>query len=127
MKTKTFILITLLFSAVFILPHIALAQSGSSLVPCTDSCDFNSFLTLINNLINFMITTLFIPIVVLLFMYAGFKYITAQGNPAKKANLKKMVGNIVIGMILVLCSWLIVKTVLSILLREDAGALQFLE
>jgi Type IV secretion system pilin len=127
MKTKTFILATFLFSAVFVFPHVVLAQSGNSLVPCTDSCDFNSFLTLINNLINFMITTLFIPIVVLLFMYAGFKYITAQGNPAKRANLKKMVGNIVIGMILVLCSWLIVKTVLSVLLRDDAGALQFLE
>jgi hypothetical protein len=60
-------------------------------------------------------------------MYAGFKYITAQGNPAKTANLKKMVGNIVIGMILVLCSWLIVKTVLSVLLSDDSGALQFLE
>lgn len=95
-------------------------SGGTGLVPCTDTCGFNDVITLINNIITFLITQLFIPIVILLFVYAGFKYITAQGNPAKVANIKKMVLHIVLGMILVLCSWLIVKTVLGLLLRQDA-------
>lgn len=100
---------------------------GSGLVPCTDTCDFNDVLRLINNLITFLITTIFIPIVILLFMYAGYRYLTAGGNPAKIVNIKKMVRNIIVGMLLVLCSWLIVKTVVTIVVRDEDSALQFLE
>ncbi len=102
-------------------------KKGNGLVPCKDTCDLNDVLRLINNLIEFLITTLFIPIIILLFMYAGFKYITAEGNPSKVANLKKMVGHIVVGMLLVLCSWLIVKTIITILASDEGGATQFLK
>ncbi|MEK7227924.1 MAG: hypothetical protein AAB681_01045, partial [Patescibacteria group bacterium] len=61
------------------------------------------------------------------FMYAGFKYITAQGDPKKIVNLKKMIFNILIGMLLVLCSWLIVKVILTVLVKDEDSALQFLE
>lgn len=103
------------------------AQGGLGLIPCDDTCNFNDIMQLINNLITFLITTLFIPIIIILFMYSGFKYITAQGNPAKIGNIKKTVIHIVVGMLLVLCSWLIVKTVLSVLVKDKQGALQFLE
>jgi hypothetical protein len=102
-------------------------KKGSGLVPCTDTCDFNDVLRLVNNLISFLITTLFIPIVILLFMYAGYRYITAEGNPNKVVNLKKMVWRIVVGMLIVLCSWLIVNTILTILTKDPNGALQFLK
>lgn len=107
--------------------QVAADKKGNGLVPCKDTCDFNDILQLINNLITFLITTLFIPIIILLFMYAGFKYITAEGNPSKIANLKKMVWHIIVGMLLVLCSWLIVKTIISILSSNESGALQFLK
>lgn len=107
--------------------QVAADKKGNGLVPCENTCDFNDILQLINNLITFLITTLFIPIIILLFMYAGFKYITAEGNPSKIANLKKMVWHIIVGMLLVLCSWLIVKTILSILSSNESGALQFLK
>lgn len=107
--------------------QIAADKKGNGLVPCKDTCDFNDILQLVNNLITFLITTLFIPIVILLFVYAGYKYITAQGNPSKVADLKKMVWHIVVGMLLVLCSWLIVKTIISILSNDTDGVLQFLK
>ncbi len=107
--------------------QIAADKIGSGLVPCVDTCDFNDVLRLINNLITFLITTIFIPIVILLFMYAGYRYLTAGGNPAKIVNIKKMVRNIIVGMLLVLCSWLIVKTIVTVVVKDQDGALQFLE
>ncbi|MBP6857775.1 MAG: hypothetical protein KBC11_01080 [Candidatus Pacebacteria bacterium] len=101
--------------------------SNSNLISCYNYCTFSDVLRTINNFITFLITTLFIPTLVLLFMYAGFKYITAQGNPSKVANLKKMLMNIVIGMLLILCAWLIVKVILTTLVKNEDSALQFLE
>lgn len=106
--------------------QIAADKLGNGLVPCRDTCSFEDILQLANNLIVFLIKTLFIPIIIILFMYAGYKYITAGGNPSKVANLKKMIGHIVVGMLLVLCSWLIVKTVITILTSDEIGATQFL-
>ncbi len=100
---------------------------AGNLLSCYNYCTFSDVLKTINNLITFLITKLFIPILVLLFMFAGVKYITAQGNPAKVANIKKMVLNIIIGLLLVLCSWLIVKVILRILVKDSDSALQFLE
>lgn len=107
--------------------QIAADKVGNGLVPCRDTCTFEDILSLINNLITFLITTIFIPIIIILFMYAGYKYITAGGNPAKIANLKSMIKHIVVGMLLVLCSWLIVKTVITILASDEVGATQFLK
>lgn len=101
--------------------------SNSNLISCYNYCTFSDVLRTINNFITFLITTLFIPTIVLLIMFAGFKYITAAGNPSKVANLKKMIMNIVIGMLLILCAWLIVKVIITILVRDGDSALQFLE
>jgi hypothetical protein len=61
-------------------------------------------------------------------MYAGFKYITAEGNPSKIANLKKILGNIFLGIVLMLCAWLIVRTIMTTLLNEEfkQGGIEFL-
>ncbi len=91
----------------------------SSIIPCTDKCTFSDVFKLINNLIKFFFTKLLIPIFVIILMYAGFKYITAEGNPSKIANLKKILGNIVLGIVIMLCAWLIVRTIMNVLLNEQ--------
>ena len=85
---------------------------ASTIIPCTDKCTFSDVFKLINNLLVFFLKELLIPIFIILIMYAGFKYITAQGNPSKKADLKKLFGNMILGLVLILCSWLIVHTIL---------------
>lgn len=102
-------------------------ESAGRFLSCYNFCTFSDILKTINNAITFLITDLFVPTLVIIFMLAGFKYITAQGNPSKIANLKKILINIVIGALLILCSWLIVKVLLTILVKDDASALQFLE
>lgn len=94
--------------------------SSSDIIPCTDKCTLESVFLLINKVISFFFTTLLLPLIVLLFMYAGFRYITAQGNSAKVVNLKKMIGNLILGLVLMLTAWLIVKTILIALGQTDS-------
>jgi len=86
----------------------------STLIPCTNKCDLGSVFQFINNLISFLIKTVLFPVSILIFVFAGYKYITAQGNPSKKADVKKMVRNLIFGMVLILTSWVIVKTILIV-------------
>lgn len=101
--------------------------SNSNIISCYNNCGFEDLMMTINNLIVFLITTLFIPIVVIMIMYAGFRYLTAQGDPKKLISLKSLIKHIVLGMLLVLCAWLIVKVTLTIVVKDDDSALQFLQ
>lgn len=100
----------------------------SEIIPCTDKCTFGDVFRLLNNIIKFFFKTLLIPIFIIILMYAGFKYITAEGNPSKIANLKKILGNIFLGIVLMLCAWLIVRTIMTTLLNEEfkQGGIEFL-
>lgn len=91
----------------------------SSIIPCTNKCDLGSVFEFINNLIEFLIKVIMFPIAILMFMYAGYKYITAQGNPSKKADVKKMAWHLIGGLVIVLCAWVIVKTLLVVIGYED--------
>lgn len=91
----------------------------SNIIPCTDKCTFSDVFRLLNNIIKFFFTTLLIPIFIIMLMYAGYQYITAQGNPSKVANLKKMLGNFAKGLLLILCAWLIVRTIMTTLLNDE--------
>jgi len=94
--------------------------TGTGIIPCHNKCDLNSVLALINNLIDFLITDVLLVIIIIMFIYAGFKYVTSQGNPGKTANLKGMIGHIVGGLVIILCAWLVVKTILVVLGYKDA-------
>jgi hypothetical protein len=101
--------------------------SNSNLISCYNFCTFTDILKTINNGITFLITTLFVPTLVIVFMTAGVKYILAQGDSKKIVSLKNIIKNILIGALLILCSWLIVKVVLTVLVKDSDSALQFLE
>jgi hypothetical protein len=100
--------------------------SNSKIISCYNNCDFNDILRTINNLITFLITVVFVPVVIVMFMYAGFKYIAAQGDSKKLISLKSMLKHIVGGMLLILCAWLIVRTILTVVVSDEQSAVQFL-
>lgn len=87
--------------------------SSGTIIPCTNKCTVSDIFRFINRVIVFFFKTILIPIFVLLIMHAGYKYITAEGNPSKKADLKKLLWNLVGGLLLILGSWLIVRTILT--------------
>jgi hypothetical protein len=84
----------------------------TGVVPCTNECGADDIFRLINNLVDFAVRYLLLPLFVFMIMFAGYKYIMAMGNPGKVANLKGMFGNMLMGLVLFLCAWLIVKGLL---------------
>lgn len=91
-----------------------------SLVPCTNKCDLASVFTLLNTFISFLIKVILFPVSILMFVYAGYQYITAQGNPAKTANVKKLVKHLVLGIIIILTAWVVVRSGLSLIGYDDS-------
>ncbi len=108
-----------------LMPLVAFADEGSGLIPCTNECGFNDLLQLINNLIQFSIEFLVLPIFIIILIYAGWLYLTANGKPGVHAKVKNMLWHALIGLLIVLCSWLIVKVLLSAIGYEPG--LRFLE
>jgi hypothetical protein len=98
----------------------ATTNSGMGLIPCDgDNCTINSVIQLLNNLMTFFFRTLLLPLFVVMVMYLGYQYLTAQGKPGMHAKLGSMAKNMVLGLLLMLCAWLIVKTILSVLGYSD--------
>lgn len=96
----------------------------NSLVKCngtpTDPCRFADFMALVQRMINFILI-LMLPICAIIFAYIGFLFLTSGGSSETKSKAKGILLKTVIGLILVLAAWLIVKTiVVSLGLVPDA-------
>lgn len=90
----------------------------SGIISCYNECDFSDIFRTVNNIIYFLITIVFIPVVVIMFMYAGYTYITAGGDSKKVVKVRSLLKHIVLGMVIILCAWLIVRTFMSVLVRD---------
>lgn len=114
---KIKILSLLLFLMFFLVPLISFAYNlGEPIVPkCTD-CGWNDLMTLINNVITFILKYMAIPISAIMFAYAGFLLVTAGGEAAHaRTKAKEIFMNTLIGLVLAIGSWLIISTILAIL------------
>lgn len=119
-------------------------DSGSSLVKCgtvkykkgeekdengndkegliKNPCGFKDFITLINNVITFILKYMVVPIAAIMFAYAGFLLITAGGEAAgARTKAKNIFMNALIGLIIAVGAWLIVKTLIEIIGYEGIG------
>ncbi|PCI20188.1 hypothetical protein COB64_02660 [Candidatus Wolfebacteria bacterium] len=76
-----------------------------------DRCDFNFLLTLINNVIDFLLFNIAIPIAAIAFAYAGFILLSSGGAPDKRSKAKAIFINVLIGLVIALSAWLIVKAI----------------
>ena len=85
-------------------------------------CTFCDFLTLIDNLVKFMATLA--PILATIFtIWGAFLMITSGGSPARWGQGKTAITRAVVGLIIVLCAWLIVSTVFQIIVGNYQGPL----
>ena len=100
-----------------VMPVISFAYKlGDPLVPCNNTlnpCNFDAFMTLINNVIHFLLFYMAVPIAAIMFFYAGFLMVTSGGSSESKTRAKSIFSNAVIGLVLAAGAWLIVKTILS--------------
>ncbi len=87
----------------------ALNASGSGYV---NACDFNALVGMVNNGINWLIIYLATPLAAIAFAYAGFLLLTSGGSEEKLRKAKTIILNVVVGFVIALAAWLIVKTIL---------------
>lgn len=77
-----------------------------------DPCDFNMVMALVNKVINFMLITLATPLFALIIIYVAWLYLSDMGSSENITKAKKIFKNVVIGYLIALAAWLIVKTIL---------------
>ena len=97
-------------------PTDANGNPTSSGVQATNPCGWNDLMALVNNVINFILYFMAIPIAAIMFAYAGFLMVTAGGEAAgARTKAKSIFTNAIIGLILATACWLIIKLILGIL------------
>jgi len=75
-------------------------------------CNFNMVMAFINNAINFLVIKLATPLFALIIVYAGWLYLSSGGSSENVTKAKTILKNSVIGYIVALAAWLIVKSIL---------------
>ena len=98
----------------FLIPVITHART--ELIPCgtqtnSNPCTFNDIFSLINNVINFLLFDIVLPLSAILFVYAGVKLMFSKGDPGAITTVKKIFSHAAIGLVIALSAWLIVKAI----------------
>ncbi len=119
MKIKVLSLSLLAF-----LVFVSTTYAAGGLVPCDGpDCNLGSLATGVNNLLKFIIN-ITVTGAALLFAWAGFQYMTAQGDEGKIKQAHSIFWKVFVGLIIVLAAWLVVSTILKVLTGEDLNQRQ---
>lgn len=96
-----------------------LTSAAQGLVPCgpgtsKTSCDLCDLFTLVQNVINFSIGIAMV-LGTAFIVYGGFLILTAGGSPERVKSGRSAIIAAIVGLIIVLGSWLIVDTVIKVI------------
>ncbi|MFA6324937.1 MAG: pilin [Candidatus Paceibacterota bacterium] len=87
--------------------------------PTNDNCEgatgWNNLMKLINNIVDFILFRMAIPIAAIMFAYAGILLLTAGGDTNKAKKAKTIFLNVALGIVIAAAAWLIINTILTIL------------
>ncbi|MBU0611821.1 hypothetical protein KKA39_02210 [Patescibacteria group bacterium] len=93
-----------------------LPPSGGLVPDCPEAgCGFNELICLINNVIQFILFRMAVPIAAIMFAYAGILLLFSGGDTSKRSKAKSIFTNVAIGLIIAIAAWLIVETILTLL------------
>lgn len=109
--------------SIITLPFFAFA--ADPLVPCgqgTDQCEFNDIIILINNVVNFLIKSIALPVSAVLFAWAGFLYLTNAGKKGQVEKAHEVFLNTFVGLVLTLVGWLVINLITKLLTGKDVGS-----
>lgn len=90
------------------------------------SCNFTEMANTVNRVINWFISMSAV-VAAITFAIAGAKMLMNPENPGKREEAIEMFKKTVIGLIIVLAAWLIVKTVVGNFVDPDINALRYLD
>ena len=100
-------------------------DGNSGLVPCgfgnvgPEDCTFNHLLILAQNVMNFLIFTIALPVAVVLIIFAGGKMVWYSTTPGKHQESLNMIKNVAIGLFIMLAAYVIIQQVLSFFISEE--------
>jgi hypothetical protein len=124
LNSRRYLLIVVL-AVLIVGPTFASAAGMVAIVPpdcnnkggCQSVCDIAQ---LAQNVLNDAII-IAVFLAAILFAYAGLKMLMAPANAAQYSSGKKLFLNVLIGFLIILGSWLIVNTLMSILFAGHGG------
>ena|SRR3989344_3431973 len=100
-------------------PTLAFAAWTDPIVSCIDvACTVCDIAKTAQNLLN---TAIYIAVFMssILFAYAGFIYITNIANHGEITKAKNIFANVIIGLVIILASWLVIDTLMKTLVNND--------
>lgn len=94
------------------LPVVTLAGLVD-LTGCTgiENCDYGELLNLIDVIINFLTFDIALPLATIAILYSGILFVIYPAYPGKVSEAKKILKSTMIGLAIVLASYLIVKSI----------------
>ena len=91
----------------------ATGPTYTGIVACNGpDCNFDKFIETLNRFINFIIFFIAFPIVGIVVAWAGIKLLLSGGSSEAKKTAKGMIFKVIVGLILALLCWVIIKLVL---------------
>ena len=120
-------MLIIFLSTFSLLPTVSLAQDAGAgqgqFIPCDGvkiPCTFYSLMQLISNVISFLVK-IALPLATITIIYAGFIYLTTAISD-QKSKAKKMMINVVIGFVVLLAAFIIVRTIVNTLLDPNISS-----
>lgn len=86
----------------------ALKSDGTFENPCT----FNNITDTVNKVINFLLFVIATPMAAIGLCYAGFLYLTSGGSSENVGTAKSIMKNLIMGYIVALIAWVLIKTIM---------------
>jgi len=81
----------------------------------TERCEFCHLFVMLDGIIDFVLIGILPWIVILMILIAGIMFYFAGGNPSLLLQAKKLITSVVIGVTIILCAYLIIGTILTVL------------
>jgi hypothetical protein len=131
--TKTPIASLLFLSLLVVIAFVPLSASADILPQCTltygqvDGADYKicglcDFWHLANNIVNFLLFQISIPLMTVIFLYGGTRWVISGGSPAGIAAGRTAMTNALIGFLIAFSAWAVVNTIITTLANERISA-----
>jgi len=120
-------LFTLLFAVgLFALPvaaHAAIPFFGPIIPDATNQCaaGWGMLITVINNIISFLITIAIVFVAPLMIAYSGFLYVVNPVDPSGISKAKGILTHTIVGIVIALAGWMIVDAIMAVLYNPSAA------
>jgi len=103
-------------------PALALAAGlPTKIVTCNGvDCTVCDIAIVAQNVLNTAIFVL-VALSAVLFAYAGWKMLTAQGNTESYSQGKSIFGNVVLGLVIILAGWIVIDTLMKTMTNSSFG------